>query len=108
MSGYELSARLPNELWRSMPFGIKHTCENRRSHPNQGVASMDSVRNLLPGVPVVESPVFEPVLQAQGVSPETMEIARNLRTNGFAVIDFPEPDFDRLAERIIRVLDSKY
>ena len=56
---------------------------------------MSSVRNLLPGVPVVESPVFEPVLQAQGVSPEIMEIARNLRTNGFAVIDFPEPDFDR-------------
>ncbi len=98
--------RLPNDLWRTMPFGIKPPCENCRSPSNQGLLSMSSVHNLLPGVPVVESPLFELILPA--FSPQTTEMARNLRANGFAVIDFPEPDFNRLADQIISTLDSSY
>lgn len=69
---------------------------------------MGSVINRLPGVPDVESPLFEKLFAAKGLSGETLEIARTLRRDGFVVIDFPEPKFDQLADKIIRTLDSKY
>ena len=67
-----------------------------------------SVVNALPGVPDVESPLFEKIFPAKGVSPETLDVARRLRRDGFAVIDFPDPDFNRLADTIIKTLDSRY
>lgn len=69
---------------------------------------MSSVANALPGVPDVESPLFESIFRAKNVSAETLEVARTLRRDGFAVIDFPDPNFDRTAERIIRALDDRY
>ncbi|MFL6354332.1 MAG: phytanoyl-CoA dioxygenase family protein [Bryobacteraceae bacterium] len=70
--------------------------------------AMSPRMNALPGVPDVESPLFESIFKSKNVSPETLEVARNLRENGFAVIDFPEPDFDSLAGTIIQTLDSRY
>lgn len=64
--------------------------------------------NPLPGVPDVESPLFEKIFASKRVSPETLEIARKLRKDGFVVFDFPDPDFPRVAEKIIQSLDSKY
>lgn len=64
--------------------------------------------NPLPGVPHVESPLFEKIFEAKPVSAETMDVARRLRRDGFAVIDFPDPNFERTAEKIKRALDSKY
>lgn len=69
---------------------------------------MSTVVNPLPGVPDVESPLFESIFKAKNVSAETMDIARRLRRDGFVVIDFPDPDFDGIAERIIRALDGEY
>jgi hypothetical protein len=62
----------------------------------------------LPGVPAVESPLFEKIFAANAVSPEIRKIASELRTNGFAVIDFPDPDFDKLAAQIIESLETRY
>src|SRR5579875_3486021 len=69
---------------------------------------MSTVVNVLPGVPDVESPLFESLFKAKDIPAETVEIARKLRRDGFVVIDFPDPDFDGIAERIIRALDSQY
>ncbi|MBV9294677.1 MAG: phytanoyl-CoA dioxygenase family protein [Acidobacteriaceae bacterium] len=69
---------------------------------------MPSAVNALPGVPDVESPLFELIFRSKNVPAETMEVARKLRKDGFAVIDFPDPDFNRLASTIIKTLDSKY
>jgi hypothetical protein len=69
---------------------------------------MSAVANALPGVPDVESPLFESIFQAKEISPETRDIARRLREDGFVVIDFPEPEFDQMAQTIIRSLDSQY
>lgn len=60
----------------------------------------------LPGVPAVESPFFDAIFA--GVEAETLAIARQLRDNGFAVIDFPEPDFEQLAEEIKCDLHDRY
>ncbi len=69
---------------------------------------IDASINPLPGVPDVESPLFEKIFAHKQVSPETLDVARRLRKDGFAVIDFPDPNFERLADRVIRTLDSKY
>ncbi|HZS53123.1 MAG TPA: phytanoyl-CoA dioxygenase family protein [Bryobacteraceae bacterium] len=63
---------------------------------------------LLPGVPDVESPLFEKIFAEKNVSPETLEIARTLRRDGFVVLDFPDPDFNQIAEKIIKTLDRQY
>jgi hypothetical protein len=69
---------------------------------------MSATANALPGVPDVESPLFESLFQAKEISLETRDIAHRLREDGFVVIDFPEPEFDRVAQTIIRTLDSQY
>lgn len=65
---------------------------------------MTSVLDLLPGVPLVESPFFEEVLAVAGWDDETRRIATDLNRDGFAVFDFPEPDLDALADDIDRTL----
>ena len=52
------------------------------------------VINTLPGVPLVESP-FRARLFADADA-ETRRVAEDLGENGFAVIDFPERDFDAI------------
>ncbi len=69
---------------------------------------MSFTENLLPGVPDVESPLFEMIFRDKAVSAETMDVARRLRRDGYAVIDFPDPEFDRTANKIIATLDNQY
>src|ERR1700761_3151828 len=67
-----------------------------------------SAVNELPGVPDVESPFFDRIFAEKNISPETVDIARALRRDGFAVLDFPEPDFDKVTGKIIKTLDRQY
>jgi hypothetical protein len=67
-----------------------------------------AIETVLPGVPHVESPLFERIFEQKHVSPETLAVARQLRRDGYAVIDFPDPDFDRTAATIIESLNSRY
>lgn len=69
---------------------------------------MPTATNVLPGVPDVESPFFERIFQSKNVPPETVEIARKLNEDGFAVIDFPDPDFNQLSAKIINTLNPQY
>ncbi len=62
--------------------------------------------NLLPGVPIVENPFFEDFVG--DFDPETARIARDLHENGYAVFDFPDPDFSGKAEAIIERMRPKY
>ena len=64
--------------------------------------------NALPGVPDVESPLFDFVFGEKNLSPQTMDLAHNLRRDGYAVFDFPDPDFHKLADTIIQALDTRY
>ena len=45
--------------------------------------------SLLPGVPLIESPLFYSLLDSQDFTPEERDIAIQLHTKGYAVIDFP-------------------
>jgi hypothetical protein len=64
--------------------------------------------NPLPGVPNIESPFFEQIFSAAGLDAKTLAVAKALHTDGYAVIDFPDPDFDAVAERIKADLRSSY
>ena len=61
---------------------------------------MTELAKLLPGVPPVESPFFEGLLPSLPLSLEEQKIARALNRNGFAIIDFPDPEIVARAERI--------
>ncbi|MGR8933793.1 MAG: phytanoyl-CoA dioxygenase family protein [Gammaproteobacteria bacterium] len=64
-----------------------------------------TVHNPLPGIPLVESPLFEKLLS--GLPEHVRDIAVQLHTNGYAVIDFPDDDFDNRAERIKQYLQRE-
>jgi hypothetical protein len=66
------------------------------------------MENLLPGVPRIESPFFQSIFDGLALDSETLRIARDLNTQGYAVIDFPEPDFDILAARIRADLHDEF
>jgi hypothetical protein len=62
--------------------------------------------NPFPGIPLVESPLFEDLVGT--LPPDVATVARRLHDDGFAVIDFPEPDFNTLAEETIAQLAQEY
>ena len=64
--------------------------------------------DLLPGVPLVESPFFDQSLDAMGLAPHEREIAIALNRRGFAVFDFPDALLGERIDRIKANLASRY
>lgn len=69
---------------------------------------MQLAREIFPGVPHVESPLFHRVLPELNLSPEEQRVASDLHERGFAVIDFPDERIDERIERIKASLSPKY
>jgi hypothetical protein len=67
---------------------------------------MSEFHNPLPGVPAIESPFSARIFASADV--ETRRVARDLERDGFAVIEFPDPDFDSVAEDIKTNLKDRY
>lgn len=61
---------------------------------------MSSLRDLLPGVPIVESPLLYAMLDELELSQEERRVAVDLHERGYAVIDFPDNQLDERIERI--------
>jgi hypothetical protein len=66
------------------------------------------IQDLLPGVPIVESPLFDQVAATKSWDAETARVARDLHEQGFAELDFPDKDFDAVADGIKERLDQHY
>jgi len=64
--------------------------------------------NVLPGVPLCEQPFFDDHFDANRTSPIVYNVAKDLHEKGYAIIDFPDPDFDALAETIKSSLADRY
>jgi hypothetical protein len=64
--------------------------------------------NPLPGLPLVESPLFSTLCEAQGWSAEEQRIARDLYERGYAVLDFPDTEIDERIARIKQSLGTRY
>lgn len=56
--------------------------------------------SIFPGVPLIESPTFNVEIDHMGLTPEAREIAIQLNSRGYAVLDFPDPEIDARIERI--------
>lgn len=63
-------------------------------------------QNALPGVPLIESPLFQSWEKVLPASLAT--IARSLHDHGFAMLDFPEEDFERISTELIEHLEPLY
>jgi hypothetical protein len=66
------------------------------------------VTNPLPGLPLIESPLFPVLKEAQGFSADEARIAISLHEKGYAVFDFPDTDLDARIVRIKRNLAPRY
>jgi len=66
------------------------------------------VTNLLPGVPLIESPLFRSSLPMQGWNAEEERIAISLNERGYAVLTFPDEQIDARIERIKHHLGPRY
>ncbi len=62
--------------------------------------------NPLPGVPAIESPFFTQIFDH--AEPGLQAIASHLQQFGYAVIEFPDPDFAELAQAIQENLSPRY
>lgn len=63
---------------------------------------------LLPGVPLVESPLFALSVDQMELTPQERDTARALNERGYAVIDFPDPDIDGRIDRIKANLSPRF
>ncbi|MGI4731979.1 MAG: phytanoyl-CoA dioxygenase family protein [Janthinobacterium lividum] len=75
--------------------------------PDPDATSPQSSR-LLPGVPLVESPLFAGSLDAMELSPSERDVAVQLNARGYAVLDFPDVDIDARIDRIKADLSPLY
>ena len=64
--------------------------------------------NELPGIPLIESPLFPTVSPFLSFTEEEARIASDLRERGFAVFDFPDADLDGRIERLQANLGPRY
>jgi hypothetical protein len=64
--------------------------------------------DLLPGVPLIESPLFEQSLETWGLTEAERDIAMQLHERGYAVIDFPDEDFVARSARICGNLAPRF
>ena len=76
--------------------GLKLRAPLQPHHPQTVMNS----RDLLPGVPLIESPFFEQFAEQTWPDAELRRVATDLHRDGYAVIEFPEPDFSSIAAKI--------
>lgn len=64
--------------------------------------------HIFPGLPLIESPLFPAIVDAQDFTDAEKRVATDLHVKGFAVLDFPDPDIDARIERIKADLSPLY
>jgi hypothetical protein len=68
---------------------------------------MDVLR-LMPGVPPTENPLYPRCKHHLGWDDDTLRVGDALHAQGFAVIDFPDAEFEARAERIKQALAPQF
>ena len=62
----------------------------------------------LPGIPGVESPIFDQLFGPATTDADTLRVARDRHELGFAVIDFPDPEIDFLCDKVCCVFAGAF
>lgn len=76
-------------------------------HHREKVVPMTAASNL-PGVPLVENPLFPSFVDSLGFDSETKRVAMDLHLKGYAVIEFPAAEFGAVAEGIKETLATQF
>ncbi|MFN3737490.1 phytanoyl-CoA dioxygenase family protein [Hydrogenophaga sp.] len=71
------------------------------------MSSLTTHQRLFPGIPLVESPLFNGFAD-ECWSGETLRVARELHEQGYAIIDFPDPDLPAKIDQLIETLTPLY
>lgn len=66
------------------------------------------MNNPLPGLPLIESPLFPRLISTLGLTSEEERIGLDLFAQGYAVFDFPDPDLEARVQRIQANLGPRY
>ncbi|WP_296721660.1 phytanoyl-CoA dioxygenase family protein [Erythrobacter sp.] len=66
------------------------------------------MKNPLPGLPLIESPLFPVLLPELGLNAEEVRIGLELHERGYAVFDFPDQDLVARIERIQASLGPRF
>lgn len=66
------------------------------------------MNNPLPGLPLIESPLFPGMIPALGLSAEEARIGFDLFRRGYAIMDFPDPDIEARVDRIKDNIGPQY
>lgn len=66
------------------------------------------MHNPLPGIPLIESPLFATWLNQADLTADERRIANDLHEKGYAVLRFPDPDIDARIDRIKAALGPRY
>lgn len=69
---------------------------------------MSVLNNPLPGMPLIESPLFPALEPSLGLDAEEARIAHDLFHKGYAVFDFPDPELPARIERVQRQLGPRF
>lgn len=64
--------------------------------------------NPLPGIPLVESPLFSKFFNSDNTDPKLLKIATDLNVNGYAIVRDIIPDLDKICDSIISDLSSSF
>lgn len=76
------------------------------SPPNR--TGLTVLKNIFPGLPLVESPLFPAMKADWGLTAEEERIANDLHEKGYAVFEFPDSDLDSRISRIQSNLGPHY
>lgn len=66
------------------------------------------MKNPLPGLPLIESPLFPSLATSQGWTPEEERIATSLHEKGYAIFDFADANIDARIDRIKQNLGPRF
>lgn len=66
------------------------------------------MKNLLPGLPLIESPLFPALLSELDLTPEEARIGLDLHEKGYAVFDFPDAELDDRIDRLKANLSPRF
>ncbi|MBM3594477.1 MAG: phytanoyl-CoA dioxygenase family protein [Alphaproteobacteria bacterium] len=66
------------------------------------------MQNPLPGIPLIESPLFLQLLPQLGLTADEGRIGRDLFTRGYAILEFPDVELEARIDRIKSALGPRY
>jgi phytanoyl-CoA dioxygenase PhyH len=69
---------------------------------------LSRLRDIFPGIPLIESPLFSAMIDELDLSDEERRVAISLHERGYAAIDFPDDDLDDRIERIKAYVSSRF